>query len=71
LVEAGAAVLINERDLSGSRLFSVIESLLTDENKLGEMAQRSASLGNIRAAANIADVCIELIAGKSSHKNIS
>jgi UDP-N-acetylglucosamine--N-acetylmuramyl-(pentapeptide) pyrophosphoryl-undecaprenol N-acetylglucosamine transferase len=64
LADAGAAVMINERELNGSILFSVIESLLTNETKRRDMSQKSASLGNIRAAANIVDACTELISDK-------
>ena len=71
LAAAGAAIMINERELSGSRLFGVIESLLTNENKLREMSQKSASLGNIRAAANIVDACMELIAGKNQEYQLN
>jgi UDP-N-acetylglucosamine--N-acetylmuramyl-(pentapeptide) pyrophosphoryl-undecaprenol N-acetylglucosamine transferase len=60
LVDAGAAVMISESELSGSRLFSVIENLLNDEKKLRDMAQKSAVLGNIRAAATIVDICYKL-----------
>jgi UDP-N-acetylglucosamine--N-acetylmuramyl-(pentapeptide) pyrophosphoryl-undecaprenol N-acetylglucosamine transferase len=60
LVDAGAAVMISESELNGSRLFNVIESLLTNEDKLRDMAQKSAVLGNIRAAATIVDICYKL-----------
>jgi UDP-N-acetylglucosamine:LPS N-acetylglucosamine transferase len=59
-VDAGAAVMISESELNGSRLFNVIESLLTNEDKLRDMAQKSAVLGNIRAAATIVDICYKL-----------
>lgn len=66
MADAGAAVMINERELTGGKLFGVIENLLYDEQKLKKMEKKSAELGNINAAKNIVDVCIKLAAdGKS------
>lgn len=62
LVDAGAAIMVNERDLTGKRLFAAIESLLTNEDKLREMEAKSAKQGNINAAANIVEACIKLMA---------
>ena len=59
--EAGAAVIISERDLSGGKLFGVIENLLYDEQKLIKMEKKSAKLGNINAAAKIVDACMKLM----------
>ena len=62
MAEAGAAVMIRESELSGCKLFEVIESLLYDEQKLKKMEKKSAKLGNINAAAKIVDACMKLMA---------
>ena len=61
MADAGAAFMINESELTGSKLFGVIESLLCNEKKLKKMEENSAKLGNINAAANIVDACIKLM----------
>lgn len=61
---AGAAEVIDEKELSGTRLFAVIENILQDENKLKKMEEHSATLGKPDAAATIVDNCITLMAGK-------
>jgi UDP-N-acetylglucosamine--N-acetylmuramyl-(pentapeptide) pyrophosphoryl-undecaprenol N-acetylglucosamine transferase len=65
LVDEGAAIMINERDMIGERLFAAMESLLTDEEKLREMGANSAKQGNINAAAAIVETCIKLMAVKN------
>ena len=62
MAEAGAAVMIRESELSGCKLFEVIESLLYDEQKLKKMENKSTKLGNINAAAKIVDACMKLMA---------
>ena len=61
MAEAGAAVMINERDLDSGKLFGVIETLLYDEQKLKKMETKSLKLGNINAAAKIVDACMKLM----------
>jgi UDP-N-acetylglucosamine--N-acetylmuramyl-(pentapeptide) pyrophosphoryl-undecaprenol N-acetylglucosamine transferase len=65
LASAGAAVMINENELTGQKLFDVINDLLTDKQKLRRMEEASVKLGNIKAAAKIVDACMEL-AGQSN-----
>lgn len=67
LAEEGAAVLIPERELSGSNLFGVINSLLRDEKKLQQMEEKSLRMSRIDAAATIVDNCIALIAKKKKN----
>jgi len=64
LVEAGAAEMIAERDLDGLRLADVIVRLSADPARLRAMEEKSRSLGNPRAAADIVDACIEMTKGK-------
>ena len=62
LTAGGAAVLIAEQELSGSKLFSTIENLLRDEKKLQQMEKNSLRMSKIDAAATIVDDCIKLMA---------
>jgi UDP-N-acetylglucosamine--N-acetylmuramyl-(pentapeptide) pyrophosphoryl-undecaprenol N-acetylglucosamine transferase len=65
LADKGAAIMIDEKDLSGNKLFKVVEGLLRDRKKLHLMEENSAKLGNINAAAKIVDACLELVAMKN------
>ncbi|HPD56844.1 MAG TPA: undecaprenyldiphospho-muramoylpentapeptide beta-N-acetylglucosaminyltransferase [Smithellaceae bacterium] len=62
MAEAGAAVVLYEHELSDGKLYDIIEELLIDEKKIRQMEAKAASLGNIKAAANIVDTCIKLMA---------
>ncbi|MGZ6248498.1 MAG: undecaprenyldiphospho-muramoylpentapeptide beta-N-acetylglucosaminyltransferase [Syntrophales bacterium] len=61
LIKAGAAVTIRERDISGQILAETIEKFYRHPDLIKEMEARSASLGNVRAAADIVDACLGLI----------
>ncbi|MGZ6235749.1 MAG: undecaprenyldiphospho-muramoylpentapeptide beta-N-acetylglucosaminyltransferase [Syntrophales bacterium] len=61
LIKAGAAVTICERDISGQILAETIEKFYRHPDLIKEMEARSASLGNVRAAADIVDACLGLI----------
>ena len=65
MASAGAAVIINENELTGERLFGIINDLFANKQKLRQMEEASAKLGNIKAAAKIVDACMKL-AGKSN-----
>ena len=62
---AGAALIINENELTGQKLFDVIDDLLANRQKLRQMEEASVKLGNTKAAAKIVDACMKL-AGKSN-----
>lgn len=64
MADAGAAVMIRESDLSGTVLLQAVSDLLRDAKKLRQMEEKSAKLGNIRAAATIVDACLELAVRK-------
>lgn len=64
LVDAGAAVMIEERDLTGERLAAEIRAFITNEPKRRRMAQRAGLIGRPQAAKEIADVCAELVFGR-------
>ena len=62
LASAGAAVMLEERELSGASLASTLGALLADPARLAAMGAASRSLGRPEAAARIADLCLELMA---------
>ncbi len=64
MVEAGAAAMIRESELSAEALYSLVESLLEDDKKLRGMEQKSKALGRPDAAARIVDACVRLAAEK-------
>ncbi len=61
LVDAGAAVMIEERNLTGELLAAEIRAILTDPERRGLMARAAGRLGSPQAAKEIADVCAELV----------
>jgi UDP-N-acetylglucosamine--N-acetylmuramyl-(pentapeptide) pyrophosphoryl-undecaprenol N-acetylglucosamine transferase len=61
LVEAGAAVMIEERDLTGELLADQIRSILCNPDRRERMARAAGLLGSPQAAQEIADVCTELV----------
>ncbi len=63
LLDAGAAVMIAEAELTGERLASRVLEMLADEDRLARMASASRKLGRPEAAARIADLCAGLLAG--------
>ena len=65
LDRAGAAVIIKEHELTGENLFGIIDDLLSNKQKLRQMEEASAKLGDINAAAKIVDACMAL-AGRSN-----
>jgi UDP-N-acetylglucosamine--N-acetylmuramyl-(pentapeptide) pyrophosphoryl-undecaprenol N-acetylglucosamine transferase len=54
MVEAGAAVVIDDRELTGASLAQVVGGLLADHSRLAAMARASASLARPDAAREIA-----------------
>jgi UDP-N-acetylglucosamine--N-acetylmuramyl-(pentapeptide) pyrophosphoryl-undecaprenol N-acetylglucosamine transferase len=58
LSERGAAILIQQRDLSPQKLAQLIQSL--DRNKLLEMAQKARALGKPDAARVVAERCMQI-----------
>lgn len=61
LVDAGAAVMIEERDLTGELLAREIEAILIDPERRQRMARAAGRLGSPQAAREIADVFTELV----------
>jgi UDP-N-acetylglucosamine--N-acetylmuramyl-(pentapeptide) pyrophosphoryl-undecaprenol N-acetylglucosamine transferase len=61
LVDAGAAVMIEERDLTGEVLAEEIRRLLLHPEIREAMARAAGRLGSPQAAKEIADVCVDLV----------
>jgi UDP-N-acetylglucosamine--N-acetylmuramyl-(pentapeptide) pyrophosphoryl-undecaprenol N-acetylglucosamine transferase len=60
LVEAGAAVLIPETELTSARLTSTVGELLADKQRLGKMAVAARGLAHPNAAQDIAGMAARL-----------
>ena len=63
LAEAGAAVVIDERDLTPERLLEVVQRLLADRAQIEAMGQAMRGFARPRAAADIVDR-LEALAGE-------
>jgi UDP-N-acetylglucosamine--N-acetylmuramyl-(pentapeptide) pyrophosphoryl-undecaprenol N-acetylglucosamine transferase len=61
LVDAGAAVMIEERYLTGEVLAGEIRSILSVPERRQAMIRAAGRLGSPQAAKEIADVCAELV----------
>ncbi len=61
LAEAGAAVVIPDRELDGAHLLRELDCLLNEPERLAEMARKSKELGRPDAAERIADWVQELV----------
>ncbi|MBS1264230.1 MAG: UDP-N-acetylglucosamine--N-acetylmuramyl-(pentapeptide) pyrophosphoryl-undecaprenol N-acetylglucosamine transferase [Acidimicrobiaceae bacterium] len=64
LVAAGAAVLVTDADLDGTRLAVEVQSLLDDPDTLDEMGERSRTAGRADAADLVADLVGRVAAGE-------
>jgi UDP-N-acetylglucosamine--N-acetylmuramyl-(pentapeptide) pyrophosphoryl-undecaprenol N-acetylglucosamine transferase len=60
MVSAGAAQIMQERDLSDESLAATLKQWLRSREELCEKAQLARSLGYPQALARITDVCLEL-----------
>jgi UDP-N-acetylglucosamine--N-acetylmuramyl-(pentapeptide) pyrophosphoryl-undecaprenol N-acetylglucosamine transferase len=61
----GSAAVIPERELSGAKLFDVVENLLRDEKKIRRMEENSLRISKIDAAATIVEACVRLMTDKN------
>lgn len=61
LMQAGAAEMIPEKELTGAKLAASIMRYYENPQRLRDMETRSAGLGNVRAAADIVDACLVLV----------
>jgi UDP-N-acetylglucosamine--N-acetylmuramyl-(pentapeptide) pyrophosphoryl-undecaprenol N-acetylglucosamine transferase len=68
LVEAGAALMIPERELTGERLARELLAIVTDEDKRKRMEKAAGLLGRPQASKEIADVLVELMVARWGRK---
>jgi UDP-N-acetylglucosamine--N-acetylmuramyl-(pentapeptide) pyrophosphoryl-undecaprenol N-acetylglucosamine transferase len=61
LEAAGAAVILEQRRLTGAALADTVGRVLGDENRLRDMGRKSRALGRIDAADRIVQACHELV----------
>ncbi len=64
LVDAGAAVMFRESELTGEKLAQEIRALITDPARRKKMEKRAGLLGRPEAAKELADVLVELMVQK-------
>ena len=60
MVDAGGAILMPERDLTGQKLADALREVEADRGRLSRMSRASGNLGRPEAAREIADVCVSL-----------
>jgi UDP-N-acetylglucosamine--N-acetylmuramyl-(pentapeptide) pyrophosphoryl-undecaprenol N-acetylglucosamine transferase len=63
--DAGAAVLIEEKDLDGKKLYELVKDLCSDKNRLHEMENAALSLAKTNAAEEICAETEKLIANRA------
>lgn len=63
LVDAGAAELLPQSRLNKDSLQQLLEELMTDRQRLQDMAQRAHTLAIADAAERVCDVCLEVCRG--------
>src|SRR3989454_9183328 len=64
LVEAGAALLMPEKDLTAQKLAAAVRGVEGDRSRLQRMARARGGLGRPEAARGSADVCGSLFRGR-------
>lgn len=61
LVDAGAALMVANGDLSGVKLSKILKDLMQDLPRLKRMGERAAALGKPDAAQTIVNLCYETV----------
>lgn len=61
LADAGAAVLVQQRDLDADRLTEILTGQLNDRQQLLMMADNARQLARPEASRTVADVCLEVM----------
>lgn len=61
LANAGAAIMIEEKELTGSKMAETIKRFYRNRGLLRNMEEKAAALGNSRAAADIVDHLMALL----------
>lgn len=63
LEQRGAAVLVQDKELSGEKLYLEVKSLIKDGDRLAGMSDQARKLGVPQSAAALADFVLELARG--------
>lgn len=63
LAERGAAMVLQDIELTGEKLYQEITGLMRDEERLEETGRRARELGVLDSAALLADFAVELAGG--------
>ena len=63
MVEAGASVLIQEKDLTGERLIQEVEQLISHPEQLRELGKNAGKTGNLDASQRIYEELMKLLRG--------
>ena len=61
MLDAGCALLLEEKDLSADKIYEMVESLIFDDEKLQKMAISSESLGFPNAAENMVNLIKQVV----------
>ncbi len=69
LVQAGAALMIPEKELTAEKLASILQDLFTNRTKLRALAKAATVFAKPQAAKDVADVCVQVCLG-NDQKNI-
>lgn len=64
LVNAGAALMIAEKELTAESLAKMLQDLLTNRTKLRSFAEATGAFAKPQAARDVAKVCIQVCLGK-------
>ncbi len=64
LVNAGAAVMIDEKNLTATKLANVLSDLLSNRTKIKSFAEAASSFAKPHAAKDVAKVCLQACFGK-------
>ena len=63
MVEAGASVLIQEKDLTGERLIQEVEQLISHPEQLRELGKNAGKTGYLDASQRIYEELMKLLRG--------
>ena len=61
LVNNNAAVIIEEKDLTGDRLLEEINKLINDKNKMNEIGLNAKKMATLNAKEQITDIVLSLV----------
>jgi UDP-N-acetylglucosamine--N-acetylmuramyl-(pentapeptide) pyrophosphoryl-undecaprenol N-acetylglucosamine transferase len=70
LVEAGAALMFREAELTGERLAGELRKLAASPETLQRMERAAGHLGRPEAAQELVDVCAELVAPQAGRGQV-